>query len=86
MSKEFNLNKIYAGNDPIFTQGKSKLVQKFAASARNLDLEMSTLDDMLEKFLIKHKNDPNLINKLLEEIEDGHAGHILRIRLTWKLH
>lgn len=85
MAKGFNLNKIYANNDPIFTRGKSELVKKFAASAANLDLEISTLDDMLDKFLIKYSNDPELINKLLNEIEDGHAGHVLRVGLLWKL-
>lgn len=85
MSKGFNLNKIYAGNDPIFRMGKSKLVQKFAESAEELDLKVATLDDMLDKFLIKYKQDPNLMKELVNEIEDGHAGHILLTNLQWKL-
>jgi len=88
MSKHFNLNKFYAGNDPIFKLTKSELVIRFCETAKDLDFKIASLDDMLDKFLIKYKDskdEKEFLKNFINSIEDGHAGHILRNKLQWKL-
>jgi len=53
--------------------------------AKKLDLKMARLHQECREYCDRCFNDETVLKMLLKDLEDGHAGHILRTEVQWRL-
>ena len=53
--------------------------------AKKLDLKVAVLHEQCREYCDSVSDDKSVLEMLLKDLEDGHAGHVLITEVSWRL-